>query len=320
MSHRVVSTDEKTADVLPESFTWQGFDADVRFVEGGSEATLVEAASTMEADAVVVDAGTPVTERVFTETPIRVVARAGIGVDAIDLEAAREYGIPVVHDPTYCVEEVATHALSLLLSAWRKLRPHDGAVRAGSWSRTPGVPTTRLSDATLGFVSFGATAQRLAELVEGFDLDLLAYDPYVDHAVATEYGVERVELESLLRRSDLLAVFAPLTAETRGLLDRDALSLMKRSAVLVNVGRGAVVDADALAAALDAGDIAGAGLDVLPEEPPTELPTDHPNVIYTPHVAWYSEAAIQECANTVASDVAQVLTGGEPTYPISGNW
>lgn len=320
MAHRVVSTDEKTAEVLPESFTWQGFDADVRVVDGGSEAALVTAASSAEADAVVVDAGTPVGERLFTETPVRVVARAGVGVDNVDLAAAREYGIPVVHDPEYCVEEVATHALSLLLATWRKLGPYDEAVRAGEWSHVPGVPTTRLSDATLGFVSFGTAAQRLTELVAGFDLELLAYDPYVDDREARERGVERVELESVLQRSDLLAVFAPLTRETRGLVDRTAFSQMKRSAVLVNVGRGGVVDSEALATALDQGQIAGAGLDVLPEEPPEVLPSGHPNVVYTPHVAWYSEEAIQECANTVATDVARVLTGGEPKYPVGSDW
>jgi D-3-phosphoglycerate dehydrogenase len=320
MAHRVVSTDAKTADVLPESFTWQGFDADVRVVEGGNESALVRAASRVEADAVVVDASTPVGERLFVETPVRVVARAGVGVDNVDLEVAREYGIPVVHDPDYCTEEVATHALSLLLATWRKLGPYDDAVRAGEWSHAPGVPTTRLSDATLGFVSFGTAAQRLAELVGGFDLELLAYDPYVDNEEARTRGVERVELESVLQRSDLLAVVAPLTPATRGLLDREAFSLMKRSAVLVNVGRGGVVDSDALAAALEAGQIAGAGLDVLADEPPDALPSRHPNVVYTPHVAWYSEAAIRECANTVATDVARVLTGGQPEHPVEGAW
>lgn len=320
MAHRVVTTDAKTAEVLPEAFTWQGFDADVQVLDEADEASLVRAAAAGDADAVVVDAGTPVTERLFTETPVRVVARAGSGVDNVDLESARKYGIPVVNAPGYCTEEVATHALSLLLSTWRRLGAYDAAVRGGDWSREVGGPITRLSGATLGFVSFGATAQRLAEIVAGFDLDLLAYDPYVDDAAARGHDVERAELESVVRRADLLGVFTPLTSETRGLIDGEAFSLMKRSAVLVNVGRGAVVDGDALAAALDAGEIAGAGLDVLESEPPDVLPTDHPNVVYTPHVAWYSEEAIRECADSVAADVARVLTGSEPERPVSRRW
>ncbi|WP_255149809.1 NAD(P)-dependent oxidoreductase [Halorarius halobius] len=320
MAHRVVTTDTKTAEVLPEAFTWQGFDADVQVVEEGDEERLVRAAAAGDADAVVVDAGTPVTERLFTETPVRVVGRAGVGVDNVALGAAREYGIPVVNVPDYCTEEVATHALSLLLSTWRRLGPYDDHVQNGGWSRDPGVPVGRLSNATLGFLSFGASARRLAELVRGFDLEGLAYDPHVDDPTLAEYGVEGVELEPLLRRSDLLALLAPLTPQTRGLLDESAFGLMKRSAVVVNVGRGGVVDTDALAAALDAGEIAGAGLDVLDQEPPSSLPTAHPNVVYTPHVGWYSEEAIRECADTLATDIARVLTGGDPDHPVDPGW
>lgn len=317
MSHRVVSTDGKTAETLADAFTWHGFDADVTVVSPDSESDLIETGA--DADALVVDAGTEVTERVFTETPIRVVGRAGIGIDNIDLDAAERFGVPVVNTPDYCVEEVATQALSLLLATWRGLRPDDAAVRRGDWKRDRMRRTGRLSEATVGLVAVGAIGRRLADLLASTGATLVGYDPYVDAATMRAAGVEPVTFETLLRRSSLVSVHAPLTDETRGLFDRAAFAALPHDAVLVNVGRGGIVDESALADALDAGEIAGAGLDVLEEEPPARLPTDHPNVIYTPHVGWYSERAIEECADTVAADVARVLTGEPPRNPVSSD-
>ncbi|MFC7177609.1 C-terminal binding protein [Halosegnis marinus] len=318
MSHRVVTTDGKTAEVLPEAFTWRGFDADVRAVSPDTTDALVAAAA--GADALVVDAGTEVTERVFVETPVRVVARAGIGVDNIDLDAAERLGVPVVNVPDYCVEEVATHNLALLLAVWRDLRPADAAVRGGEWSRREERRVGRLSEATVGLVSFGDIARRQADLLSAFGADLLAYDPYVGAETMDRHGAAKVGFEELCRRSSAVAVHAPLTGETAGLFDADAFALLPDGAVLVNTGRGGVVDESALAAALDTGRLAGAGLDVLAEEPPAALPTDHPNVVYTPHTGWYSERAVEECAQGVAADVARVLMGREPANPVVGDW
>jgi len=318
MSHRVVSTDPKTASGLPETFTWLGFDADVTVVSPGTTAELVEAAT--GADALIVDAGTQVTEAVFIETPVRVVARAGIGVDNIDLAAAERFDVPVVNVPDYCVEEVATHSLALLLTTWRGIRGHDDAVRRGEWDRTPDQRVERLSETTIGLVSFGDIARRLATLLSGFGADIVAYDPHVDAGTMAEYGVEKVRFESLLRRCSLVSIHAPATAETRRMFDADAFAALPDSAVVVNTGRGSVVDSAALAAALEAGEIAGAGLDVLDEEPPDRLPTEHPNVVYTPHVGWYSRQAITECTERVAADVMRVLIGDEPENPVRGNW
>jgi len=318
MSHRVVSTDPKTASGLPETFTWLGFDADVRVVSPETTADLVDAAA--GADALVVDAGTQVTEAVFTETPIRVVARAGIGVDNIDLAAATRFDVPVVNVPDYCLEEVATHSLALLLATWRGIRPQDDAVRRGAWNRTPDRRMDRLSETTVGLVSFGDIARRLAALLSGFGANIVAHDPYVDAETMAEHGVEKVRFESLLHRCPLVSVHAPATPETRGLFDADAFAALPDSAVVVNTGRGSVIDGAALAAALEAGEIAGAGLDVLEEEPPDELPTEHPNVVYTPHVGWYSRQAITECTEQIATDVMRVLIGDEPENPVRGEW
>jgi len=316
---RVVTTDAKTRDVLEDVFTWEGHDVAVTYLSDGSaEAAVVEAAA--DADALVVDSVTPVTERVLRETPVRVVARAGTGVDNVDLSAAEAHGAVVVNAPDACREEAATHALALLLSAWRKLRPYDSAVRDGEWASDPEAPIGRLSGATLGLVAFGGVARELVGLVEGFDLDVVAYDPHVDAATIREGGAEPVTFGTLLAASDLVSVHAPLTAETAGLIDDAAFERMRPGAVLVNVARGGVVDENALARALANGEIAGAGLDVLAEEPPAALPADHPNLVVTPHVAWYSEAAVEDVARAVARDVTRVLRGEEPENRVTGGW
>jgi len=314
MAYRVVSTDAKTRGALEDAFTWEGADVSVEHVDVRTPTEVSAAAE--GADALVVDAVTPVTGEVLRRPGLKVVARAGSGLDNVDLAAARRAGVVVTNDPDYCVDEVATHALSLLLATWRQLRPYDREVRDGGWSRETGAPVRRLGGRTLGLVAFGAIPRRLADLVSGFDLDVLAYDPYVDPEEMAEYGVQRVGAETLFSESDLLSVHAPLTEETRGLVDASALARLPPHAVVVNTGRGAVVDGDALEAALRRGEIAGAGLDVFEEEPPMDLP-DGENVLLTPHVGWYSESAIRENAETVAADVAAVLLGREPENAVT---
>lgn len=315
---RVVSTDSKTRELLPEAFAWGRVDADVTVVDAETEAEVIDRAA--EADALIVDAGTPVTERVLRETPVRVIGRTGVGVDNIDLAAADGYGVPVVNVPDYCIDEVATHAMALALSTWRRLRPYDQHVRTGGWSREAGVPVQRLAGETVGLVAFGRIGRRVADLFAGFDLELVAYDPYLEDATVRHHGVRPVEIETLLQESAIISVHAPLTEETRGLLGRTAFRLMREDAVLVNTARGSIVDHDALGEALRAGRLAGAGLDVLPDEPPASLPVDHPNLIVTPHVAWYSEGALEDCAQSIAEDVGRVLRGEAPANAVDDPW
>ncbi|WP_153952638.1 C-terminal binding protein [Halosegnis longus] len=316
MSHRVVSTDAKTADVLTTA-DWGGHEVTVEILDADQEVDLAGAVD--GATALVVDAGTQVTERVLREAAPGLVVRAGIGVDNIDIAAARELSIPVANVPEYCIEEVATQSLSLLLSAWRQLRPYDEQVRAGGWERRE-QPIRRLSTATVGMVSFGKIAQRFADLLSGFGCELLAYDPYLDEAVADAHGVDLVEFDRLCRESDVLSVHAPLTPETEGLVDETVFSAMPDDGVVVNTGRGGVIDEEALAVALETGDIGGAGLDVLATEPPEAVPTDHPNVVYTPHTGWYSEQAIQECGTTVAEAAVAFLDGETPRTLVDESW
>lgn len=318
MAHQVVSTDDRTADAVRDALAWQGIETEFRLVDPETEDDLIAAAS--DAEALVVDSRTQVTERVLVNTPVRTVARTGVGVDNVDLDAAENLGITVVNAPEFCVEEAATHTVSLVLATWRRLRAYDAAVRRGEYTWETGAPVHRFRGSTVGFFGLGRIARRVVDLLAGFELQPIGHDPHVDPAKARRSGVELVQYERLLRDADVLCVTAPLTDETRNVIGSDAFAAMKPGAILVNTGRGELVDHDALADALESGRIAGAGLDVLPEEPPSPLPTTHPDVVYTPHVGWYSEASLGNLAEHVAAELARIFRGDGPTTAVRGEW
>jgi D-3-phosphoglycerate dehydrogenase len=249
----------------------------------------------------------------------RIVARYGIGVDNVDVEAATKRGIYVTNVPDYCQEEVATHALSLLLSLYRGITRYDASVADGEWDRDVVTPIHRLSTQTLGVVGFGAIGRAVADRATALGFDVVTSDPFVDEATAANHGAELVPFEDVLERADAVTIHSPLTDDTRGMVDAAAFERMKSSAVLVNVARGPVVEGDALRGALDAGQIAGAGLDVFPDEPPAEDDPlrDHERVVATPHVAWYSEEANAERRRTAAENVRAVLNGERPENAVN---
>lgn len=272
---------------------------------------VVAAVDAADADAVVAGAGTPVTRAVVRDTGVEAVVRAGVGVDNVDLDAAEEFGVAVANAPDYCTREVGEHALALLLAAARRLPVYDRQTRRGDWAWDEPPAPPRLGAATLGFVGFGSIAQSVADAGVALAGDAVAYDPYVGEATAAEYGVEVADFETVCERSDLLAVFAPLTEETRGLVDEAALDRLPEGAVVVNVGRGAVVDDDALAVALEDGPVSAAALDVLPTEPPVDSPlVGRDDVLVTPHSGWYSAASRRDLVESVAASVAAVADGG----------
>lgn len=260
-----------------------------------------------------------ISEDVFEALPnLQAIGRYGIGVDSVDLDAATEHGVQVLNVPDYCVEEVPTHALALLLACVRKVSMYDTQIKDGNWDWTVGKPIARVTGSTLGLVGFGKLPKRLIELVAGFDLEILVYDPYVSADEIEQRGAEKVDFDELLARSRYVSIHAPLTDETRNLFDGDAFRAMREDAILVNTARGGLVDVDALRRAIETEAIAGAGLDVLPEEPPepTSL-LDHDSVVYTPHVAWYSEASSDTLRRTVTEDVLRVVNGESPQNPVN---
>ncbi len=242
----------------------------------------------------------------------RVIVRYGIGLDNVDLEAARERHIYVANTPGYGLDEVSTHALALLLAVARRVVTRDRAIRTGTWDVGRREPMYPVSGRVVGVVGFGGIARAFVDKMRAFaPARTLVFDPYVD---ALPDGTLGVDLATLCREADLISLHAPLTPETRHLIGADELALMRPTTILVNTSRGGLVDESALAEALAAGRLFGAGLDVFEREPP---PPDHPfrrldNVVLSDHTAWYSEASVRELQRRAAEEVARVLAGQVP--------
>ncbi|MCW5851683.1 MAG: C-terminal binding protein [Anaerolineae bacterium] len=220
----------------------------------------------------------------------RLVLRAAVGYDNIDLAAATDLGIAVAHSPEYCTEDVADHAAALILASLRRLPQVDRLMRDGGWPVEEYRPFHRVQAQTLGFVGFGRIGQAVARKLAGFEMRVLAYDPYLTTEVVQARGATSVDLNTLLAEADVISVHVPLSAETRGLIGEDALRRMKPTAFLVNTSRGPVVDEAALVRALTEGRLAGAALDVFEREPlaPASPLRSLPNTLLSSHMAAYS--------------------------------
>lgn len=247
-------------------------------------------------------------------TNVRVIGRAGIGLDSIDLAAAERLGIAVVHQPGYATTEVAEHAVALMYAVTRHLHVGDAVARTAwpSWERFGGIPS--LGRSTLGLVGFGRIGRAVAERMAPSVGRILIHDPVAEDLPDGVVAMDR--LEDLLGQSDIVSLHAPLTPQTDGLIDRDALAAMRPGSFLVNVSRGGLVDEQALADALASGHLAGAGLDVLRSEPPEpDSPLlSAPRVLITPHIAWLSNASKVRLRDWTLLDVAEVVHGRPPTH------
>ena len=248
----------------------------------------------------------------------KVIGRFGLGVDNIDLAVATECGITVTYVPDYCMHEVSDHAMALLLALVRKIPLSNKLVQSGRWEMPAVVPITRLHGRVLGLIGFGNIPRALAPKAKAFGLQVITHDPYVSEQTLTAAGVEGVSFDDLLGRSDFISVHAPLLPVTRGLINAASLAKMKRGALLINTARGPLIDEGALLQALDSSHLGGAALDVVAVEPLAKdfrlLGRD--NVILTPHTAFYSVEALNELQTKCATDVARVLSGEKPVYPV----
>lgn len=248
----------------------------------------------------------------------KIISRFGIGVDNVDLEAATRQGIVVTKVPDYCIDEVSDHAMALLLSLIRNIPFSSARAHAGRWEMPAVTPIHRLRGTVLGLVGFGRIPQLVAPKAKAFGMRVMAYDPYVPLNVMEQAGVGRLELPELLKISDYISIHSPLTPETRHLFSTPVFNQMKRGALVVNTSRGPVVDEVALAAALDSGQIGGAALDVLEQEPPVSSPLfGRDNVILTPHTSFYSVESLEELQTKAAEEVVRVLSGQPPLNPVN---
>ena len=249
----------------------------------------------------------------------RLICRVGTGLDAIEIAAATKRGIWVTYAPDYSIDEVSTHAIALVLAQARGLPGLLGATRQGIWNSESAGMLYRLSNQILGVVGCGRIGQATAAKGRGLGLEVLVYDPYVDAAAMEELGVQVVDLETVLRKADYISLHSPLTEDTSHLINAGTLALMKPTAYLVNAARGGLVDEDALLAAVQSGQIAGAALDVLAVEP---VAADHPflqeeRILLTPHAGWYSEESKVDVRVQGAEEVVRVLGGERPRAPVN---
>jgi len=246
---------------------------------------------------------------------LKVIARHGVGVDNVDLEAATNRGVIVTYTPHANAESVAEHTFALMLSLLRRIHEASEAVKCGMWKRRSEFIGVEVKGKTLGIIGLGTIGRRVAEIAKlGFKMKVIAYDPYVPKDIAEKLGVTMVDLSTLLREADIVTIHAALTSETHHMIGESEFKLMKSTAIIINTARGAIIDEEALIKALKEKWIAGAALDVLEEEPPSsENPLlEMSNVIITPHIAAFTKEALRRMDNMMAEDIIRVYNGLKP--------
>ncbi|MEM4462329.1 MAG: hydroxyacid dehydrogenase [Candidatus Bathyarchaeia archaeon] len=264
-------------------------------------------------DILILGGGCIVTERVLRETGLKVVARHGVGLDNVDVEAATKLGVPVLYTPHANSRAVAEHTFALILSFSRRITLAHEYVRRLRAS-PPKLIGFELEGKKLGVIGFGAIGRLVAGIGKGFGMLILVYDPYVDPKIIEDYGCRPVDLETLLRESDIVTIHVPLTRETYHMIGERELKLMKPTALIVNTSRGAVIDESILVKALREGWIAGAALDVFEEEP---LKPENPllsmdNVVATPHIAFLTVESVRRMDTMLVEDIERILSGRKP--------
>jgi Phosphoglycerate dehydrogenase and related dehydrogenases len=316
MSASVVLTGTVLPDSNVEREIVDAAGGDLEIIDVESSAELIESAT----DPVgIMTIETPIDEAVLDAFPnLEFISVHGIGVDMVDVDAATERGIPVFNTPEYCVEEVATHTLGLILACQRRICQFNADVKAGEWDYGAEGSIRRLSTKTVGVVGLGAIGVEVVDRLSGFDVDLIGYDPYVSAEEMRELGVRKVEFDELCGAADIVTVHTPLTDATRNLVDATAFDHMQTGVTLINAARGGIIDHAALEDALADGTVAYAGLDVLATEPPeNDAIFSRDNVTVTPHAAWYSDDALGELQRTAAQNVAAYLEDDVPEFVVN---
>lgn len=295
-------------ELSPATIEALGPDFEVRHVDGASREALLPALA--DVDAVLIRSATKMDpEAIAAAKNLKVIARAGVGLDNVDVPAATRAGVMVVNAPTSNITSAAELAVGLLLATARNIAPANQALKGGAWKRSK-YGGVELLDKKVGVVGFGRIGQLVAERLKGFGMEILAYDPYVSAQRAGQLGAQLVTLDELLAQSDFITVHLPKNPETLGLIGKEALTKVKPSVRIINAARGGIVDEEALAEALREGRVAGAGIDVFATEPTTESPLfEHESVVVTPHLGASTDEAQEKAGVSVAKSVRLALGG-----------
>ncbi|MEA4934839.1 MAG: C-terminal binding protein [Lawsonibacter sp.] len=314
--YTVCVSDERHASYEIEQKMIESIGAELKLCHCEDEDDLIEQCG--NADAILLDLAPMTAKAIAGLKNCKVISRYGVGYENVDLDAATARGIQVTYVPDYCMEDVSDHALALMLSCLRHIPMRDRKIRAGEWNLQE--TSFRLVGKTLGIIGAGRIARALIRKTSGFGLrEIVAYDPYLSTEELAQIGVRKVELDELLRISDIISLHLHVTDETRGIINAQALSKMKSSAILINVSRGPLIDDAALLDALKNNAILAAGLDTHNHEP---LGADSPfcrldNVILTDHTAYSTKEGIEELKTKAAQNIIDVLTGIPPKYPVN---
>ena len=297
-----------TEELSPATIDALGPDFEIRRCDGANREELL--AALVDVDAVLIRSATNIDqEALAVAKKLKVVARAGVGLDNVDVKAATVAGVMVVNAPTSNITSASELAIGLLLATARNIAPANQALKAGKWKRSQ-YGGVELLDKTAGVVGLGRIGALIAERLAAFGMKLLAYDPYLTQARAGQLGVKLVPLDELLRESDFITIHLPKTPETVGLIGEEALKLVKPSVRIINAARGGIIDEQALADALREGRVAGAGIDVWAKEPCTESPLfEFESVVVTPHLGASTEEAQEKAGVAVARSVRLALAG-----------
>jgi len=322
-SGTILVADYDFGDVEIERSIIEGAGFELRAAQCKSEDDVIRVGS--DADGVLAQYATIGARAIDAFTRCRVIARYGTGVDIVDVDAATRRNIQVTNAPNeWCADEVADHAVALWLAAARRICQYDRATRQDEWRWQTGKPIWRLRGRVLGLLSFGSIARGIAERARAFGVEIWAHDPFMDATAIRDRGVHPVSFDTLLEGSDYLIIQAPLTPDTRHLFNNETLRRMKRTALLINTARGPIVEDTALHAALSQGWIAGAAVDDIEEEPAKQREFrsrnplfELPNVIITPHAAYYSEESIATVRRIAAEEAVRVLSGLAPRYAVN---
>jgi len=313
----VLVTDHVFPNLDPENAVLEGIGT-LREAGSVKDAELLELAR--DADAVLNCYRPLSAEIVEAMKNCQIIARYGIGVDTIPLEVATSRGIHVTNVPDYCIEEVADHGLALILAFTRGIIRGLDQTRGGAWNVKLLRPLHRQRDQTLGLVGFGRIARALAHHATALGYEIIVSDPFLSAEAVRKGGARAVDLDTLFTESDVVSLHAPLTSKTRHMVNAQRLATMRPGAVLVNTSRGGLVDYEAAVTALRSGTLGGAGLDVLETEPPAAGSSpigEVPNLVVTPHLAFYSEQALVELQRKAAEQIRAVFEGRAPDYPVN---
>ncbi len=316
---KIAITDWNFADLATEEQILKAQGCLVHARQCKTEAELIELVA--DADAVITQFARLTPKVIQAMAKARVIVRYGIGVDNVDLEAARARGIPVCNVPDYCMDEVADHTLSFILASTRQVVPHTLHLRAGKWGlAVPLAGLKALRDLTVGVVGFGRIGREVVKRLLAFKCAVLVFDPVVPVAEIAKLGARAGSFDDLLKAADVLTLHCPSSAQTRKMMNAETFSKLKPGAVLINVGRGDLVDSAALTASLESGHLGAAALDVFDPEP---IPADHPilrmsNVILAPHIASASPAAVKKLREAAAGLALKAVLGESLPNVVNG--